>query len=191
MALRCTPRRADRRHAPAFTLIEVMVVVIVVVVLAGLAAPMLGQRRAAAELAAAARRVAQAAQLGRQEAARTRAEVRLVVGREAENAWTLETDGDEGPDGPPVPVRRGGLGGGTLPAGLAFAGVEAAPGAGADEDPAGDTVRFLAGGGATAAAVRLTGPAGTRAVRIHPSGRVEVAAEAAGPPGGRVDLDLD
>ena len=172
-----------------------MVVVIVIAVLAGFAAPQLGERRAGAELAAAARRVAQAAQLGRQEAARTGRDVRLVVGRADEAAWTLETDDPDAVDemgmGEPVAVRRGSLGGGTLPGGVAFAGVEVATN---DEQAFPDAVVFSGAGGATPAVVRLVGgTAGTgRAdVVVHASGRVEVSKDAAGPPAGRVDLDLD
>lgn len=177
-----------------------MVVVIVIGVLAGFVAPLLGERRAGAELAAAARQVAQAAQLARQEAARTGAEVRLVVGRETPDAWAVEADGEEGPDAPPIAVRRGSVGGGTLPRGVAFAGVEVLPGT--DDDP-GDQVTFDASGGATPAVIRLVGEqpggaggrggprGGERAVVVHASGRVEVTDEAAGPPAGRVDLDFE
>ena len=163
-------------------------VVLIVGVLAGFAAPLLGQRRAGAELAAAARRVAQAAQLARQEAGRTGAEVRLVVGRGAPDAWSVEADGEE-PEAV-VPVRRGGVGAGSLPPGVRFAGVEAMPDA---EDRPAHEVAFRGGGGATPAVIRLAGeaPGRGRSVVVHASGRVEVVEGPAGPPAGRQDLDLD
>ena len=161
---------------------------IVIGVLAGFAAPLLGERRAGAELAAAARRLAQAAQLARQEAGRTGTEVRLVVGREAADAWAVEADGEEGPGGPPVAVRRGSVGAGTLPGGVLFARVEVVPDA---EDRPGDEVAFAGGGSATPAVIRLAGEREERSVVVHGSGRVEVVDGAAGPPAGRVDLDLD
>lgn len=177
--------RPSRRAG--FTLIEVMVVVIVIAVFAGVAAPLLGERRAGAELADAARALAQTAQLARQEAVRSGADVRWVLGRDGPDGWSLETANPEAPDGPPRSVRRGSLGAGTLPAGVVFLGVEVRA---RDAEAATDQVVFEGRGGATPAVIRLANEAGERAVLVFASGRVMISREAAGPPAGRVDLDL-